>query len=217
MQRLAFPQAVAIDLPGHRGEGPGRRRVEDYAVWLHAAAREREWLPAVLVGHSMGGAIALAFALSFPADLAAMVLIATGARLRVSPSILSGLTEDPAGTVDVLVRRFLSPGADARLVCRLKKAVLAVPADVVLGDFQACDAFDIRPRLGDIHVPALVIAAREDQMIPARYAEYLQARLARSSLVWIDNAGHMMHVERPREVNEAVRAFLYDLGIDTRR
>jgi pimeloyl-ACP methyl ester carboxylesterase len=213
LQRLAFPASAAVDLPGHRGEGPGRRRIEDYAAWLRDTVDEGGWRPAVLAGHSMGGAIALAYALAFPEDLAGIVLIATGVRLRVAPAILNGLQTDYPGTVDLMIRQFLAPGADPRLAARLKAAMLVVPAGVTVGDFQACDAFDVMDRLGEIQVPALVIGGSEDQMTPPKYADHLEAHLPRPRRVRIEGAGHMVHAERPREVNEAIRGFLTDLRI----
>jgi pimeloyl-ACP methyl ester carboxylesterase len=213
LQRLAFPAAVAVDLPGHRDGGPGCRRVEEYAAWLHAALNQRGWYPAVLVGHSLGGAIVLASALTHPQDLVAMVLVATGARIRVAPAVLNGLLVDYPGTVDWIIARGLAPGADPRLAQRLKEAMLAVPAEVTLGDFQACDAFDVMDRVEGIRIPALVIGAKEDQLTPPKYAEYLHAHLPGSRLEWVEHAGHMVHAERPREVNEAIRQFVSDLGL----
>ena len=213
LQRLAFPAAAAVDLPGHRGEGPGRRRIEDYAAWLRDAVDQQGRRPAVLAGHSMGGAIALAYALAFPEDLAGIVLVATGARLRVAPAILNGLLADYPGTVDLILSRCLAPGADSRLAARLRAAMLAVPAGVTVGDFQACDAFDITARLGEIRIPALVIGGSEDQMTPPKYADDLEAHLPRARRVRIEGAGHMVHAERPREVNEAIRGFLTEFGI----
>lgn len=214
LQRLAFPEGVALDLPGRGGIGTGYRRIEDYVAWLRDTLRERGWLPAVLVGHSMGGAIALSYALSFPADLNGLVLTATGARLRVAPAILDRLTADYPAAVDTIITRSLAPGADPRLARRLKEAMMAVPQDVTMGEFQACDAFDVTQRLEEIRTAALVITGREDQMTPPRYAEYLHAHLPRSRLVWIEGAGHMVHVERPREVNAAIQRFLLEVGTD---
>jgi pimeloyl-ACP methyl ester carboxylesterase len=212
LQRLAFPSSVAVDLPGHRGEGRGRDRVEDYAAWLHATAHEHGWPPMVLVGHSMGGAIALLYALAHPEDLTGIALISTGARLRVLPAILDGLVADHAGTVDLIITACLAPAADPRLVRRLTDAMLAVPAEVTLGDYRACDAFDVMARLEQIRIPALVIGGRDDRMTPPKFADYLHAHLRGSRLVQVEGAGHMVHTERPRRVNEAIRQFLLDLG-----
>ena len=88
-----------------------------------------------------------------------------------------------------------------------------VPADVTIGDFQACDAFDVMARLGEIRIPALVIGGSADQMAPPKYADYLAAHLPRARRVAIEGAGHMVHAERPREVNAAIRGFLTELTI----
>jgi pimeloyl-ACP methyl ester carboxylesterase len=215
-QRLAFPRAVAVTLPGHGGgpDGtPGLRRVDDYATWLHGTLHERGWIPAVLAGQSMGGAIALAYALAHAEDLAALVLIATGARLRVAPEILAGLRRDYPRAAAHIVALSLAPAARGRLAERLAAAMLAVPAAVTLGDFEACDAFDVTDRLEEIRPPALVIAGREDRMTPPRYAEYLHARLPGSAIVWVEGAGHMLHVEQPRAVNDAIRRFIRGLRL----
>jgi pimeloyl-ACP methyl ester carboxylesterase len=213
LQRLAFPAAVAVDLPGHRGEGPGRERVEDYTAWLRGEVHEHGWSPAVLVGHSLGGAIALTYALAHPEDLLGIVLVGTGARLRVPAAILDGLLVDYAGTVERVVALCLAPAADPRLARRLREAMLAVPAEVTRGDFQACDRFDVMSRLGEIRVPALVIGGRDDRMTPPKYSEYLHAHLPGSRMVWVEGAGHMVHAERSRQVNEAIREFLTANGV----
>jgi pimeloyl-ACP methyl ester carboxylesterase len=90
--------------------------------------------------------------------------------------------------------------------------MLAVPAEVTLGDYQACDAFDVTPRLDLIQIPALVVGGREDRMTPPKFADYLHAHLRGSRLVEVEGAGHMVHTECPRRVNEAIRQFLLDLG-----
>lgn len=155
----------------------------------------------------MGGAIALWSALSSPDDLAGLVLMATGARLRVAPAILEELASNYPAAVNTIITRSLAPGADPRLARRLHEAMMAVPAEVAAADFQACDRFDVMERLEEIRLPALVIGGREDQMTPPRYAEFLHAHLPASRLVWVEGAGHMVQVERPREVNAAIRRF----------
>ena len=159
----------------------------------------------------MGGAITLEYALSFPNDLVGIVLISTGARLRVQPAILDGLRTDYAATVDRIVHLSLAREANPRLARRLIDT-MDVPPEVTAGDFEASNAFDVMNRLDGIHLPALIVAGREDQLTPPRYAEYLHAHLPRSRLAWIEGAGHAVHLERPREVNQAIRQFLDDLA-----
>lgn len=167
--------------------------------------------PRLVFVHGAGGTSRgwdLWSALSYPADLAGLVLIATGARLRVAPAILEELASDYPAAVDTIIARSLAPDADPRLARRLREAMLAVPADVTGADFHACDGFDVMGRLDEIRVPALVIVGREDQMTPPRYAEYLHAHMPACRLVSVEGAGHMVQVERPKELNEAIRCFL---------
>lgn len=228
IQRLAFPAAVAPDLPGHEvrlpppsppsgaTSHPRYQRIPDYAEWLRATGQAEGWFPAVLAGHSMGGAIALWYALEWPVDLAGIVLIATGARLRVSPEIVTALEGDYALAVDRIVKRALAPSDDRRLAERLRGAMLAIPPAVTAGDFQACDTFDVMGRLEQIGTPTLIITGRDDQMTPQRYAEYLHAHVRSSRLVSIPGAGHMVHMQRPLEVNEAIRQFMDEVAAPAR-
>jgi len=101
----------------------------------------------------------------------------------------------------------LGEGAPARLGARLRETMLGMSPDVTLGDFEACYAFDVRDRLGAIRVPALVVVGSEDRMTPPRFAEYLCDHLAGARLVVVASAGHSAPLERPREVNQAIREF----------
>ncbi len=212
LQQLAFPDAVIPDLPGHAGSGSGCRWIDEYGEWLRRTARSRGWAPVVLAGHSMGGAIALWYALEYPQYLDGIVLVATGARLRVHPDLLALLRSDYPAAVDQIVGLSLGPSAHERLPGRLRDAMLAVPQAVTVGDFEACDAFDVIETLDAIRLPALVIVGSEDRMTPPKFAEFLQAHLAGSRLVVVEGAGHAVHLERPREVNEAIQEFRVSLS-----
>src|SRR5512139_1972635 len=89
LRRLPGTIVYAIDLPGHgKSAGPGRITIADYAEWLVSWLDTRRVPAAVLIGHSMGGAIAQWLALTCPDRTAALVLVATGAKLRVAPQLL---------------------------------------------------------------------------------------------------------------------------------
>jgi pimeloyl-ACP methyl ester carboxylesterase len=80
---------VAIDLPGHgRSEGGGFRGMADHAEFVIGLADALGWSRFVLAGHSMGGGIAITAALYHPERIAGLVLVDTGARLRVAPDLL---------------------------------------------------------------------------------------------------------------------------------
>jgi len=79
---------------------------------------------------------------------------------------------------------------------------------VIFNDFKACDGFDIRNRLDRIRVPALILCGADDQLTPTKFSAYLQANIASSRLITIPEAGHLVMIEKPAAVNQAIETFL---------
>lgn len=203
----------ALDLPGHGRSGTeGRGSIGEYGDLVVAFLDALDIETALLGGHSMGGAIALDLALRYPARVNGLVLVCTGARLRVSPLILDGIRRDFQAAVNLIGRFAYGPDVPPDVV-RLGQAQMArTPPEVLYHDFAACDAFDVIARLEEIHCPTQVISATADQLTPLKYGTYLQEHIADARLAVIEGAGHMVMLERPAQVNQAVQNFLTDLG-----
>ena len=205
----AFPDSHAINLPGHP-EGELIDSIPGCARWLHTYVQERAVDDLVVVGHSLGGAIALQYALDFPAGLKALILVASGAKLRVHPNTLEDLAHkvatnasfDPMDGYDliapdiaaVLAKRRLENGLVARL-----------------NDLKACDAFDVIARLGDVRVPVLAICGTNDVMTPSKCTGYLGSGIPNARTLVLEGGTHQVHLEQPNAVNAAIGEFLRDL------
>lgn len=206
---LPHSASLALDLPGHgRSEGPGRDTIAAYGDWLVGFLDAANLAQAVLVGHSMGGAIALDVALRYPKRVAGLGLIATGARLPVAPALLDSIQQDPAASVEMIGAWAFGPEAPAEMVRLGKRQIGATPVDVLLRDFRACDAFDVRERLAHLNRPTLVVCGTQDRMTPVKYSVYLRDQIAGARLQLVDGAGHMIQIERPEAVARALGAFL---------
>jgi pimeloyl-ACP methyl ester carboxylesterase len=165
---------------------------------------------AVVGGHSMGGAIALTLALEAPDRVAGLLLVGTGARLRVAPAMLEA-TADPARAAEAagaMAAFSFGPGATEADRAALAREVAAQPPGVLHGDLSACDVFDAMERLGSIRAPALVVAGLEDRLTPPRYAAFLRERLPGAGMLEVPGAGHMVALEAPAEVTAAAARFL---------
>lgn len=206
--RLVIP-----DLPGHGlSGGAARRSVGEYAAWL--ADFVREVLPGgfLLAGHSMGGCVALQAAVDRIRGLEALILVGSGAKLKVAPAIREGIAGRFPEYGRELVESMTADASSPYLKDDLTKDLLSTPPATFLADFEACDAFDVRGRLGEIRVPTLVITGAEDRLAPLRYAEFLATRVAGAVLKIVPGAGHMVMLEKPNEVNDVLSAFVHSLG-----
>jgi pimeloyl-ACP methyl ester carboxylesterase len=209
---LPHSPSYALDLPGHgRSEGPGWDSIQVYGDWLVSFLDEAGLDRAVLAGHSMGGAIALDVALRHPERIAGLALIATGARLRVAPAILEGFREDPERAARLVAEWAFGPEAPAELVRRGRRQMEAVPGNVFLADFRACDRFDVMARLGEIAAPVVVACGTKDVMTPPKYSAYLRDHISGAKLFLIEGAGHMVMLERPTEAVKCLAALLSGL------
>jgi pimeloyl-ACP methyl ester carboxylesterase len=200
---------VALDLPGH---GPLRGRggvtVPAYAEWLAGFLSTLDEGPVVLVGHSMGGAIAQALALARPDHLAGLILIGTGARLRVLPRIVELLREGSGEGFRLIRDLAFAEGVPQDVVAAVERTFREGTPLVTLGDYLACDQFDVRDRLAGIQTPTLVVAGVEDRLVPLKYGRFLADAIPGARFVEIAAAGHFPHLEQPLEVNAAIREFL---------
>jgi pimeloyl-ACP methyl ester carboxylesterase len=209
LRRLPGVTVYTLDLLGHgRSAGEGRDAIEGHAAdvvaFLDAVGIQR----AAVVGHSMGGAIALTMALDYPERVIGLVLIGTGARLRVAPPILEQIPTDFEAALDIITRYAWAPDASPALVDLGRERLREAGPDVLLGDLTACDRFDVLERLGEIDVPTLVVSGSADRLAPVKYARYLAEHISEARLVIVEDAGHMVMLERPAQVRDAVREFL---------
>lgn len=215
LRRMSGIRVYALDLPGHgKSGGNGRSSIPDYARALDGWLEQMGIPQAILAGHSMGGAIALWSSLEYPQRVAALVLIGTGARMRVHPDLLER-SRHPATfafAVSQVTEWSYSEKAPPELVRLASRRLAEVSPQVLYGDFLACDEFDVRDRLQQVTQPCLVISGEADRMVPVKYAAFLANGLPAARLVVIPGAGHMVLLEKPEEVSAAVKGFLGDLA-----
>lgn len=198
-----FTGSDAISLPGHP-EGTALASVGDCAVWLAKYLHWKGHSRAIVGGNSLGGAIALEWALRYPADAAGLILLGAGARLRVAPAIFS-LIEDWPACIDRLVDLSLSSTAPRELHDRVAGWHRTVGQASTRQDYADCDAFDVMERVASIACPTLVVVGSEDRMTPPKYATFLHDRIPGSELRVVEGAGHLVHLERPSETGAAIR------------
>lgn len=213
LRHLPNTAVIAIDLPGHgRSTPPAHSAISDYANDVQAFIKALELERVVVAGHSMGGAIAQELAIRHSPEVVGLVLVGTGAKLRVSPALLEMLQRDFATAVATVPQYAFAPNAPDSLRQAHQSRLAQNDPAVVYGDFAACDVFDARAQLGQINVPTLVISGSEDKMTPPKYGRYLADHIPRAAFTLIENAGHMLALEQPERVTAVIQQFLDEMN-----
>lgn len=215
-QQLAhFGQGIALSLPGHP-EGEAFDNVEASAKWLHEILDQAPSDEVVLVGHSLGSAIALQAAIIGHTAIKGLVLIGSGARLKVLPAILQGLSYCINKGLDIPDAVLASnQGIAEPWRSRINTDIKNNGVKTLLRDFTACDHFDVMQRVSDLNIPARVIVGEKDQMTPPKYAQFLQDSLPQSELQIIEGGSHMVFAEQAGKVNRIIDEFVAGLIINS--
>ena len=206
-------EVLTVDLPGH-GLSGGRpqSRIENYTDFVYEITGKVLKLPFVLVGHSMGGAIAMDFALRYPWGLAGLILVATGAKLKVDPEIIKifGAGE----RTDKLVKLAYHQHSPPEMLNLARQELFNTEPGVYYTDLTACNRFNVISELGQINAPTLVIGAAGDRLTPAKFSRWLGEGISQAHVEIIPSAGHMVMLEQPKLVNEAITRFMDNIKHD---
>jgi 3-oxoadipate enol-lactonase len=212
-------RVIAPDLRGF-GESPSRpgpTTMAQYAADVHALLQQLGTGPVVLVGHSMGGYVALAFALQFPLMLRGLVLVGTRAG-RDSDEAAAGRralaekvkAEGVQVVVDAMAPKMLATGdRDPRGVEQVRGLMAGTnPEGAIAALLGMAERPDTTALLGQIAVPTLVITGAEDRLIPPAESDRLARAIRGAQLHVIPRAGHLVAFEQPVAFHRALKEWL---------
>ncbi|MHB8146261.1 MAG: alpha/beta fold hydrolase [Vulcanimicrobiaceae bacterium] len=211
-QRRAFHESIAPSLPGHGTLG-SPDTIEAFADAIERELENHDVGEAVLCGNSMGGAVALQLALRQNPRVRAIVLLDSGAKLRVAPAIFDALEDDFAQAARMLAGLFFADPTPERIEAAVTMMTRVGPEQTIR-DFRACDAFDASGRLGNITIPTLAITGEQDTMTPPKFAQFIADRIPGAQARILAGTGHLAMIENPTETNAALRAFVTKIDPD---
>jgi pimeloyl-ACP methyl ester carboxylesterase len=203
---------VAVNLPGHgHSDGGGESDVARYCLWVKKLLYILNVKDAVIVGHSLGAAIALQFAINYPQEIAGIVLVGGGMKMPVNSFFLDFLKTNPpvvpTEVIDLICKYSLAKENRPKFSSPLQESIARAKVDVLYGDLSACNNLDLTQDLEKINIPALVICGAEDKMTPLDFSRQLAAGISGATLEIIEGAGHMVMMEKPVEFNTLIEKF----------
>ncbi len=205
LRRMARVRAVAVDLPGHRQSGgKAADSVAGYMRWLDGFVQSLQAERLVLVGYSLGGAIALNFARS--QHVAGLALVACGASFAfVEPEHVDQPTGD--ALVDWIVEA-ASGGTTTEIIReRLRQSLVECSVYTLRSDLSAARQFDANSAQ-EICAPVELISGSEDGIATPAAVDALHHLLPTSEWTMIEGASHMLLWEKESEVSAAIRSLI---------
>jgi len=197
--------ALAVALPGHP-DGAPLLGTQAMAEWVIAEVEEVPG-PMVMVGHSLGGAVALEIALARPDLVAGLILVSTGARLPVPDDAIARIDADfEAECARMVEESWLYHEPD--LIRRGTNSVISMGPESLRADYLSARDHDLRGKLGGIDVPAMVMSGESDPLVPTWLSEELADELSGATLAIIAETAHVPQLERPDMIDLLIAAFL---------
>src|SRR3990172_1524656 len=220
----------------HRGtgrsavpQGPNPYHIDRFVADIAALADGLSLGPFALLGHSFGGVVALHFALAHPDLLTRLVVVSTPASHHYIEDVESALPDllEPAALAELASLQNGEPSAQVmrRSLELLAPIYFADPARVsqlgldsvrfgpeTQAVWESLEGFDLRPRLGEIGVPTLVVAGAQDRAVTVARAKELADGLREGRLLVIEKSGHYAFIEAPAVGLAGGRGFLWGAG-----
>jgi pimeloyl-ACP methyl ester carboxylesterase len=227
--KLPGAHVYSLDRPGFGWSRGGWLKYQNQIDVVHEFLTQLRLTPAIVVGHSFGGAVALGLARRYPNDVAKLVLIAPAAgglrsltmnrfqaryvRFSQLP-VVKSVVKHTFGNVALRLSAYLGARnafEPAPVPADYKERLLSVsltPGNLAAYAGDQLEFDDtirwVDANVGEIRVPTVVIAAVDDELVPIEHARKLAAELPGSRLVTVDG-NHMIPYIHPDVVATAIR------------
>jgi pimeloyl-ACP methyl ester carboxylesterase len=195
-------RVIALELPGFGGSPANTRSqsVPELANTMAQAAAQLVPETYTLIGMSFGAHVALWQALHSPAKVEALVLIA--------PTALLPTASPPAGTPEYAAEWLFAHPEKARGFAPVAPSIVAKEQALIQRLTGGRHDEEAERRLGEISCATLVLFGSADKMVAAEAARIYRARIPNSNIAFVYDAGHLVEVERPEALINAVSDYV---------
>jgi len=204
-------RCIAIDLSGHGRSDKTKEEASIAQGFAHEVAAlidNLELQEFILVGHSMGGGVAMSYVLNDEFKIPkALVLIDSSPDLNLA-KVVPGLIVEVLEEQRHLSNHCFDDYAEKHNMKQYEKAMKYVDAIAMQKDLLACNKFNITDRVKNINIPTFAVVGENDDVItPAVVKEYIE-KIPRADLAVIRGADHMPMIEQPEVFNRLFRKFI---------
>jgi pimeloyl-ACP methyl ester carboxylesterase len=203
-------RVVAVDMRGGGGKTRWTRpgwTTADMAADVYAVVTELGLRRPAIVGCSMGGTIALQYALDYPADISRLAVLASFASLP--EEMAQSVERQSADIKSKTLREIAEERVGAAFTADADQGVRAWMVDMIAGgdkegyesEAATTFAFNVRSRLGEIAVPTTIVHGDKDATVPVARAHEMAEGIRDATLHVLPGEGHFANVQVPEKVN----------------
>jgi len=218
-----YYRCIAVDLPGHGKSylttAYPIRRTEEFAEFVAEFLQAMGIARTILMGHSMSGAICLMVAANHP-EMVKGVVCVDGAgytakgTVSYNDAILDMAELNPTEWFESNFRTLCGPNTSKERIEEIAFDVRKCAPEVAISDLRAFSSLDMRPLLGRIRCPVVLVAGEYDWSVrPASVERTGQELQCPKELVFLQGVGHFPHTEQPEIFNERVHAAMGNLKL----
>lgn len=213
LRRLPGWHVITIDLPGHGGSpGAALASIEEYALKIWAFLNQLKIFHVILLGHSMGGMIALEMALLEPERVSSLIMLGVSRHPPRQPELCASL-ERPADRermLKILEKNLFSPGCDPALKKQIMLSLAPARLSVLCADWKLALGYHVPENLQVTECPVLIISGEDDRMTPPASGRALAAIIPHARFEIIPKAGHSLFLEQTELVAQRLQVFLQE-------
>ena len=215
-------RVAAIDLPGHGNSGRNREEwsITSFAEDVKTVVESLDRKQVILIGHSMGGLVALEAARLLPEHVIGVIAIDAISNVEsegqpdMMERVIAAFEADFEGTMNAFMPRMFSPDADSALVLWATKNSINADHGMATSIMRGVSEIDEKDLLSSAGVPVRCIyAASDDPDGPHSYVE-INKKYADFDAAFVNGVGHFLYLENPQEVNSNLLTFLKEIELE---
>ncbi len=204
----SYCRVIAPDLPGHgKSEAFDNNTVSLYSEAVNGIIEYEGLENIILLGHSMGGAMAIQYYLANRARVKALILVSTSHKFNIDAADPAKAEENFESFYKSLITGSFSKKAGIFLMAS-QNSISETLKNALVTDLKICAGIDFGDNLSEIKIPALIIANRDDAVLDSGLTEEMSKKIEGSRLVIFNNSGHVPFFEESTSFNLEVKKFM---------
>lgn len=202
---------IAPDLPGHGNSKEYTiTTLDDYDDALNAILEKEKIKNSIIIGHSMGGAVAINYYFKHKSRVKALILVSTSSSFNINEEAVKAAEKDFYLFYESLIKNSFSKKAGLFLAAA-KNGISELHKTGIIKGLKVCSTVDLSEKVKGIEVPVLLIGNKEDNMVPIEHTADTGKNIKNSKIVIMDKKGHVPFFEESEIFNTEVEAFINSL------